>query len=214
MTSCPREVGFLYSSTQSKCVHVVQVPVSVISEVTTQEEKAKYERYALRSYVEDNRKLEWCPAPDCEHAVECLADITSEPLDVTCTCGCAFCFTCKEEAHRPVRGRELPRRRSAFTTLSLRKGITFPPLEVRCWGVQVTCDTVKKWVIKNCAESENLNWILANTKPCPKCHRPIEKNQGCMHMTCSQCSYQFCWLCLASWTEHGERTGGFYACNR
>ena len=23
--------------------------------------------------------------------------------------------------------------------------------------------------IKNSAESENLNWILANTKPCPKC---------------------------------------------
>ena len=73
---------------------------------------------------------------------------------------------------------------------------------------------MKKWIIKNSAESENLNWILANTKPCPKCKRPIEKNQGCMHMTCSQCSHQFCWLCLAAWAEHGERTGGFYACNR
>ena len=47
--------------------------------------------------------------------------------------------------------------------------------------------TVRAWLVKNSAESENLNWILANTKPCPKCHRPIEKNQGCMHMTCSQC---------------------------
>ncbi len=53
--------------------------------------------------------------------------------------------------------------------------------------LQVRCDTVRKWITKNSAESENLNWILANTKPCPKCHRPIEKNQGCMHMTCSQC---------------------------
>lgn len=42
------------------------------------------------------------------------------------------------------------------------------------------------WIRKNSAESENLNWILANTKPCPKCKRPIEKNQGCMHMSCSQ----------------------------
>ena len=25
------------------------------------------------------------------------------PLDVACKCGRAFCFQCKEEAHRPVR---------------------------------------------------------------------------------------------------------------
>ena len=73
---------------------------------------------------------------------------------------------------------------------------------------------MEKWIRKNSAESENLNWILANTKPCPKCKRPIEKNQGCMHMTCSQCRFEFCWLCQGSWQEHGERTGGFYACNR
>ena len=80
--------------------------------------------------------------------------------------------------------------------------------------MQVNCAVVKKWLVKNSAESENLNWILANTKACPKCKRPIEKNQGCMHMTCSQCSYQFCWLCLAPWAEHGDRTGGYYTCNR
>lgn len=45
---------------------------------------------------------------------------------------------------------------------------------------------MRMWISKNSAESENVTWIMANTKPCPKCHRPIEKNQGCMHMTCSQ----------------------------
>ncbi|GFP95785.1 probable E3 ubiquitin-protein ligase ari8 [Phtheirospermum japonicum] len=79
----------------------------------------------------------------------------------------------------------------------------------------VDCGTVSKWILKNSAESENMNWILANSKPCPKCKRPIEKNQGCMHITCTPpCKFEFCWLCLGAWTEHGERTGGFYACNR
>ena len=76
------------------------------------------------------------------------------------------------------------------------------------------CITVRKWMGKNSAESENLTWIIANTKNCPKCGRPIEKNQGCMHMSCTQCKHEFCWLCLGNWSDHGEGTGGFYSCNR
>jgi hypothetical protein len=35
--------------------------------------------------------------------------------------------------------------------------------------LQADCETVRKWMVKNSAESENLTWILANTKQCPKC---------------------------------------------
>ncbi|XLR30817.1 hypothetical protein S83_058717, partial [Arachis hypogaea] len=49
--------------------------------------------------------------------------------------------------------------------------------------------------------------ILANSKPCPKYKRPIEKNQECLHMMCSSpCKFEFCWLCLGAWSDHGERT--------
>ena len=89
-----------------------------------------------------------------------------------------------------------------------------------CWACAedahrpVDCATVRRWLVKNSAESENMTWILAHTKPCPKCSRPIEKSTGCMHMTCSQCKHEFCWMCLGAWATHGERTGGYYACNR
>jgi hypothetical protein len=50
---------------------------------------------------------------------------------------------------------------------------------------------VKKWITKNSAESENLNWIMANTKPCPKCYRPIEKNQVRIPRPPLRCSGQW-----------------------
>eukprot|EP00258_Populus_trichocarpa_P028873 XP_024444892.1 probable E3 ubiquitin-protein ligase ARI7 isoform X3 [Populus trichocarpa] len=150
----------------------------MINLLAPDEDKEKYSRYLLRSYVEGNRKTKWCPAPGCEYAVDFAAG--SGSFDVSCLCSHSFCWNCVEEAHRPV-----------------------------------DCGTVEKWILKNSAESENMNWILANSKPCPKCKRPIEKNQGCMHMTCTPpCKFEFCWLCLGAWSDHGERTGGFYACNR
>ncbi|CAN0923375.1 Probable E3 ubiquitin-protein ligase ARI7 [Linum grandiflorum] len=74
----------------------------------------------------------------------------------------------------------------------------------------VDCTTVEQWMRKNLSEAENVNWILAHTKQCPKCRKPIEKNQGCMHMTCkAPCNHQFCWLCLGDWSKHRD----YYTCN-
>lgn len=32
-------------------------------------------------------------------------------------------------------------------------------------------------------------------------------------MTC-KCGWEFCWLCLGLWKDHGGKTGGYYACNK
>ena len=61
------------------------------------------------------------------------------------------------------------------------------------------CALVARWTEKCQNESETANWILANTKRCPKCQTRIEKNQGCNHMSCSQCKYEFCWMCMGDW---------------
>jgi len=81
-----------------------------------------------------------------------------------------------------------------------------------------TCENMEAWQQKASDESENVKWMLANTKKCPQCRRPIEKNGGCMHMTCRTnaggCGFEFCWLCRGDWKEHGSHTGGYYNCNK
>ena len=47
-------------------------------------------------------------------------------------------------------------------------------------------------------------------KKCPKCKIYTEKNEGCNHMTCTSCKYQWCWLCLGEY-KYGHYTQG--ACN-
>ncbi|KAL6654618.1 hypothetical protein ACP70R_008083 [Stipagrostis hirtigluma subsp. patula] len=134
----------------------------LVDEVAEDGDKALYERFALRSYVEESGgRIKWCPGPGCTRAVEFLS-CSGDATDVFCACEHGFCFRCGEEAHRPV-----------------------------------TCDTVRAWLLKNSSDSENANWLLANTKHCPKCRRPIEKNEGCNHMTCRPpCRHRFCWICL------------------
>ncbi|CAG7891500.1 unnamed protein product [Brassica rapa] len=158
----------------------VAIGRDLVEKVVSEEDLRKYDRYFLRSYIEESKKMKWCPAPGCEGAVDFSASGTGINYDVLCSCSHRFCWKCNEDAHSPV-----------------------------------DCDMVSQWIIKNSAEAENTTWILANSKACPKCKRPIEKNHGCMHMTCGQpCKHQFCWLCLGAWKDHGGRTGGFYACNK
>jgi len=77
-----------------------------------------------------------------------------------------------------------------------------------------SCDDLVEWLKKEKNDSETINWLVANTKCCPKCKKQIEKNGGCNHMNCSQCRYEFCWICMEDWKNHGEKTGGFYKCNK
>jgi ariadne-1 len=67
-----------------------------------------------------------------------------------------------------------------------------------------SCAQLAEWALKCMNESETTNWILANTKKCPKCNTRIEKNQGCNHMNCKLCKHEFCWICMGSWADHGQ----------
>ncbi|KAJ3213366.1 hypothetical protein HDU67_002948 [Dinochytrium kinnereticum] len=64
----------------------------------------KYRSLLLRTYVDDNASLKWCPAPNCEFAVECKVPSTALQEivpTVKCRCGHKFCFGCGLLDHQP-----------------------------------------------------------------------------------------------------------------
>jgi len=66
-----------------------------------------------------------------------------------------------------------------------------------------SCQDYQNWQNNVELSIDNNTWLVANTKKCPKCFTNIEKNEGCNHMTCKNCNYHFCWLCLSDWNIHG-----------
>ncbi|TKY67742.1 E3 ubiquitin-protein ligase ARI7 [Spatholobus suberectus] len=143
----------------------VAVGGDMIHELASESKRNKYDRFLFRSYVENNKKMKWCPAPACEYVVSYEPYDAKTNSDVTCLCYHSICWSCGEEAHSPV-----------------------------------DCEIVKHWIKDNNFASENITWILAHTKSCPKCKIPIEKVDGCVHMEC-KCGFQFCWLCLRDWSK-------------
>lgn len=84
----------------------------------------------------------------------------------------------------------------------------------KCGGsyhLSLPCDFAQEWLRLVDSEHRTGDWILRNTKRCPKCHALIEKAEGCNHMVCYRCQNEFCWMCGLEWDQH---TGSTFNCVR
>jgi ariadne-1 len=64
----------------------------------------RYNVLLTRTYVDDKENLKWCPAPECEYAVECPVkkrDLHRVVPTVRCTHEHYFCFGCALADHQP-----------------------------------------------------------------------------------------------------------------
>ena len=57
-----------------------------------------------------------------------------------------------------------------------------------------TCEKVLEGEFKSWSNKKEV-------QRCPKCKVLIEKIEGCNHMTCYVCHYEFCWLCKGAYTS-------------
>eukprot|EP00455_Lapot_gusevi_P043652 TRINITY_DN5339_c0_g1_i3.p1 TRINITY_DN5339_c0_g1~~TRINITY_DN5339_c0_g1_i3.p1 ORF type:complete len:585 (-),score=114.62 TRINITY_DN5339_c0_g1_i3:14-1768(-) len=58
----------------------------------------KYLERLIKSFVDDNDAVTWCPSPRCNNAVA----FSRRRKTVECGCGYRFCFECLETAHAPA----------------------------------------------------------------------------------------------------------------
>ncbi|XP_062346714.1 cullin-9-like [Cinclus cinclus] len=152
----------------------------IYSIVSSQEIIAKYEKALLRCYVECCSNLTWCTNPQ-----GCDQILLKDGLGYGAACSkCSWisCFNCNfPEAHYPA-----------------------------------SCSHMSQWVdddgyyegMTSEAQSKHLAKLIS--KHCPNCQAQIEKNEGCLHMTCAKCNHGFCWRCLKPWRPNHK---DYYNCS-
>lgn len=187
------------------------VPVETIESLVSREMARRYLQFDIKAFVESNPNLKWCPSPGCAQAVRLPSSmLPSEPVTmegsssqetdamiVDCGRGHFFCWHCLHEAHAPCS--------CELWSKWLKKIAEMMP------KISTSQD------VSECPETEtvaNTLWLVTNSKPCPNCKSPIQKNEGCNHMKCTKCKYEFCWVCLEQWKKHSSATGGYFRCNR
>ncbi|GAB5572039.1 E3 ubiquitin-protein ligase parkin isoform X4 [Prionailurus iriomotensis] len=166
---------------------VAGCPNSLIKElhhfrILGEEQYNRYQQYGAEECVLQMGGV-LCPHPGCG------AGLLPEPgrRKVTCEggnglgCGFVFCRDCKEAYHE-----------GECSTLFEASGAVS-----QAYRVDEKAAEQARW------EEASKETIKKTTKPCPRCHVPVEKNGGCMHMKCPQpqCRLEWCWACGCEWNR-------------
>ncbi|KAK1880854.1 Ankyrin repeat and IBR domain containing protein 1 [Dissostichus eleginoides] len=198
------------------------VPVHVIESVVSREMDQRYLQFDIKAFVENNPAIRWCPAARCErggasHPTGPRGQRPSQfPPAALPSCG----LECLGEAHEPCdcqmwrnwlqKVTEMRPEECAGQLLLMSVCVCV----CVCLCVCLCAFSTVAGVSEAFEDAANCLWLLTNSKPCANCKSPIQKNEGCNHMQCAKCKYDFCWICLEEWKKHSSSTGGYYRCTR
>lgn len=170
---------------------------------------SQYINMTVSQFVQANPALSWCPSKKgCQHIVQLGAldadgisavlagvhaeelrlgtqpiDFDKAPLVIQCKCSYTYCNGCA------------------------RIGGHFPASCSECddWDKTHPGDApLRDHDIDNLLSEQ---FVRSHSRACPQCGAAISKNGGCVHMMCTACRHEFCWVCQGHWTvEH-------YACS-
>uniref|UniRef100_A0A8C6PBT9 RBR-type E3 ubiquitin transferase n=1 Tax=Nothobranchius furzeri TaxID=105023 RepID=A0A8C6PBT9_NOTFU len=141
---------------------------------------SRYDRLLLQSTLDCMPDVTYCPRTSCSSAVILEESGNAAMCSV---CSFAFCVKCKKTYHGTkecyVKTKQKVKE-DIQLDITKRRGL----LESR-YGRRLLLS-----METNLCEE----WKSTNTRPCPHCFCPIEKNGGCFMMWCTQCQQQFMWL--------------------
>ncbi|XP_041866651.1 E3 ubiquitin-protein ligase parkin [Melanotaenia boesemani] len=121
-----------------------------------------------------------CPSPGCGAGLVPPDGSRKVECDRQLGCGFVFCRDCRSVFHEGA-----------------CEAVLTPPSEDASQGfvVEEEASLRGRW------DQASRLFIQESTKRCPQCSVPVERNGGCMHMQCSLCKAEWCWLCRVPWNR-------------
>ncbi|XP_075212405.1 E3 ubiquitin-protein ligase parkin [Lycorma delicatula] len=141
------------------------------------EEYQMYQRFGAEEFVLKEGGV-LCPQPGCGAGI--LVDPDCKKIQCIGGCGFVFCRDCMQGYHL---GECLSRTDESL----MAAGVSYSVDPAR--AAQARWDDASKVTIR------------VMTKPCPRCRTATERDGGCMHMVCTRCKLQWCWVCQTQWTR-------------
>uniref|UniRef100_A0A146LNZ3 E3 ubiquitin-protein ligase parkin n=1 Tax=Lygus hesperus TaxID=30085 RepID=A0A146LNZ3_LYGHE len=133
-----------------------------------------YQQFATEDFVLKSGGV-LCPHPNCGMGIYPDDDCDA----VRCTCGYVFCKKCLQGNHIG----------DCDNAVDILTGLS------PTYTIDPSRAAQSKW------DEASHRSIRAGTKPCPKCRTATERAGGCMHMVCTRCNFEWCWVCQISWTR-------------
>jgi len=125
-----------------------------------------------------------CPQPDCGMGII--------PLETGCNkiaclhgCGFVFCRLCLEGWHVGPCPQD--------SSLPSASSNAFD--QSAAYSVRLERAAQAQW------DDVTRRAMRMSTKPCPNCRVATERAGGCMHMECTKCKFQWCWVCQNKWNR-------------
>ncbi|XP_047230227.1 E3 ubiquitin-protein ligase RNF14-like [Girardinichthys multiradiatus] len=154
----------------------------------------RYDRLLLQSILDCMPDITYCPRDSCGSAV--ILEKSSRAA-MCSVCSFAFCVNCKKTYHGTSKCYEEPNEKNSNDPLislpQTSEGMAALLQDYATGCRQRRRLLERRYGRKLLLYTQSDKWVTVNTKPCPHCFCPIQKDGGCNHMYCTRCNQGFNW---------------------